>query len=83
MITRSKPKGMGIDQLISMLLAAKEQGATHAYVSTRTSTRGDGECCGIDFVSMKPASGIAYIGALDPKDKWEHMSNEALESLDW
>lgn len=77
-----RKRGMNIDQLISMLMAGKQQGATHAYIS-RALGDGGGECSGIDWVSMAPVDGVLYIGALDPANRWEDMSNEAMESLDW
>lgn len=75
-------QGMALDQLITMLLAAQAQGATHVRLACETS-RGDGIQSDIDWVSMAPVNNFVYIGAILPFDKWDYASNEALLSLDW
>lgn len=75
-------EGMGIKQLIAMLLALEAQGATHVQLACRTS---DAEAVVSDaeWVSMAPVDGCGYIAALLPQSEWQHASNAALESLDW
>ena len=83
--------GMAIDQLITMLQAGQAQGATHVRLGVRSDTS-EGFVSDVDWVSMEPLiekdakgndEGVLYIGALLDLDKWEPMSNAAMESLDW
>lgn len=75
-------EGMKLDQLLAMLQAAHAQGATHVKIACRA-PNSDGIASDVDWVSMAPVGNCVYIGAILPLGKWEHASNEALESLDW
>lgn len=72
-------EGMSLDQLITMLMAARAQGARKVSLARRVD--GYGVAAPVDWVSLGPVDGVVYVGILANADS--DMSNEALSSLDW
>lgn len=80
-------QGMDLNQLLTMLEAAKSQGATHVQLACRTPGKAArGIASDIDWVSMAPVGDsprTVYVGAILAVNEWPVASSEALESLDW
>lgn len=70
--------GMNLNQLINMLSAARDQGATKASVILRNEN-GIHDCAEIDWVSPEPIQDVVYILPLAQR---EVLGNEAAESVD-
>ena len=73
------PLGMDLNQLINMLVAAREQGAKFASIAIARPETGAHESAGVDWVSTAPVDGVVYIL---PMPQREVLSNAAAESVD-